>query len=72
VTRTSSPTATVGTEEVKTKTPCEVFGSASASASGVWRKKPLAAPLAASALSSVTMPVVVTAAPTTGETPPVP
>ncbi len=54
-----------GAVEVKTKTPSEVFGSASAFASGVCKKKPLL-------LSPVTMPLVVTTCPVKGELVPLP
>src|SRR4051794_5557107 len=59
VTLTELPMAAAagGAEEVKTKTPSDVLGSASTFASGVWRKKPLLR-------RAVTMPVVVTDCPT--------
>src|ERR1051325_2065627 len=67
VTLTRLPIAAVagGALEVKTKIPSDVSGSASTSASGVWRKNP-------SLTSPVTMPVVVTAWPTIGEVEPFP
>ncbi len=68
VTRMRLPTAAEagGAVEVKTKMPCEVFGSASTFASGVCRKKPLLN------FSAVTMPSVVTVAPISGEVVPLP
>ena len=51
-----------GAELVNTRTPSDVFGSASTSASGAWMKKPLV-------LRPVTIPRVVTLLPTTGDGP---
>jgi hypothetical protein len=67
VTLTELPIAAAagGADEVKTKTPSDVFGSESAFASAVWRKKPLLR-------NAVTMPVVVTDCPTNGEVAPLP
>ena len=50
---------------VKTKIPSDVLGSASALASGAWMKNPLL-------LTPVTIPVVVTVCPTTGDVAPLP
>ena len=61
--RTAAPAGSV--LPVKTKIPSDVLGSASALASGVWMKKPLL-------LTPVTIPVVVTVCPTTGEVAPLP
>lgn len=67
VTITELPTAAAagGAEDVNTKTPSEVFGSASASTSGVWRKKPFD-------LAPVTMPDVDTTEPARGDVAPPP
>jgi hypothetical protein len=55
----------VGRLEVKTKTPSEVLGSESTALSGFWMKKPFD-------LTPVTMPVVETRRPATGEMSPGP
>lgn len=61
MTVTSLPIAAAGSAlDVKTRIPSDVFGSASASASGVWMKKPLL-------LTPVTMPLMVTACPLKGD-----
>ena len=67
LTLTALPTAAAGggDDEVKTKIPSEVFGSASYPAVGVCRKKPLL-------LTPVTMPVVLTRLPASGEVEPLP
>jgi len=55
----------VGRLEVKTNTPSEVFGSASAALSGFWMKKPFD-------FTPVTMPVVETSRQAKGEISPLP
>ena len=66
VTLTRSPTFTVGAVLVNTKTPSDVFGSASTFASSTCRKKPLLN------FFAVTTPCTSTRWPTTGEARPLP
>src|ERR1051326_1103409 len=67
VTCTKLPTVAtaVGRLEVKTNTPSEVLGSASTALSGFWMKKPFET-------TAVTIPVVETSLPATGEVSPGP